>query len=461
MVDTLLLFPFSLRDLGTALGLPKLETDVFTENEKELIQYNRRDIEIIRKAIEELISFLRENGFPWGITLANLSFRIFRKNFMKHRIFIHADPEVDKLEQESYYGGRCEAFKLYKRLWAYKLDVNSMYPYVMRQKLPYDLIDYAEGGYTPARLLKRIKDGYLCIAEVLIDTPEPAFPKRTKDKLIFPIGRFWTVLATPELEYALENRYVVQVRRVAVYRGDYILRDFVDYFYNKRLEAKQSGNEVYSLFYKLILNALYGKFAQRARILEDKYEEVHEDFIKMKALIRGEEREILQFYHDVFIYRKDDEPAFNAFIAVASHITSYARIYLYKLMITAGLENVYYCDTDSIFTNQEGFDRLKEYIDDHELGKLKFEEFGRCYIFGAKMYIFGNRRKMKGIPKKAVRVKERYEWWGFERFRGGLREGLNDDAIYLKKKFRRIVTPYQKRLVLENGETQPIIFNEG
>ena len=36
---------------------------------------------------------------------------------------------------------------------------------------------------------------------------------------------------------------------------------------------------------------------------------------------------------------------------IAALITSYARVHLYELMEKAGLEHIYYCDTDSIFTD--------------------------------------------------------------------------------------------------------------
>jgi hypothetical protein len=45
------------------------------------------------------------------------------------------------------------------------------------------------------------------------------------------------------------------------YEGKYIFTDFVRDIYEKRLEMKKSGTRSdLVLFYKLILNSLYGKF---------------------------------------------------------------------------------------------------------------------------------------------------------------------------------------------------------
>jgi hypothetical protein len=62
-----------------------------------------------------------------------------------------------------------------------------------------------------------------------------------------------------------------------------------------------------------------------------------------------------------------------SFPAISAHITSYARVKLWKV-ISYCRENdikVYYCDTDSIFTNKPLPDFL---VSSTELGKMKLEK---------------------------------------------------------------------------------------
>ena len=44
-----------------------------------------------------------------------------------------------------------------------------------------------------------------------------------------------------------------------------IFKAYIEYFYNRRLQAKADGNEAGSYMFKLMMNALYGKFGQNGR----------------------------------------------------------------------------------------------------------------------------------------------------------------------------------------------------
>jgi len=83
--------------------------------------------------------------------------------------------------------------------------------------------------------------------------------------------------------------------------------------------------------------------------------------------------------------------------------------------MSAGYKNVYYCDTDSLFVNKEGLDKLSCYIDKTRLGHLKNEgEKKNLCIFGAKDYIWNDGEKHKGVPKTAIKLsinKWKYIHW--------------------------------------------------
>ena len=86
-IDSLNIFKASIKQLGEVLGLPKLEVNVFTEDEELLFRYCKRDVEILKKAILELCKFLKDNDLgSFGWTVASTSFKVFRHKFMKHKI---------------------------------------------------------------------------------------------------------------------------------------------------------------------------------------------------------------------------------------------------------------------------------------------------------------------------------------------------------------------------------------
>lgn len=158
---------------------------------------------------------------------------------------------------------------------------------------------------------------------------------------------------------------------------------------------------------------------------------------------------------------RSEVPAFNSFIAISAHITSYARIYLYELMKKAGFDNIFYVDTDCIFTNRIGYERLQDYINEYELGMLKLEGVDYCYIRGLKNYKFGQAEKIKGVPKKAWREGDTFYFWSFEKFKGSLSKRLNDDNIHLFLQKRSLKNLYDKGIVKEDGRIEPLVINEG
>ena len=144
-IDTLNIFKCSLKELGKTIGLEKLEIDIFNADEKKLFEYCKRDVEIIKEAILRLCEFLKTNDLgSFGWTISSIAFKVFRHRFMKDKICIHHNKTVQELEKQAYYGGRVEVYVVGKRLEnVYKLDVNSMYPFVMsKNRFPNKLIKY-------------------------------------------------------------------------------------------------------------------------------------------------------------------------------------------------------------------------------------------------------------------------------------------------------------------------------
>ncbi|GAI57775.1 unnamed protein product, partial [marine sediment metagenome] len=166
---------------------------------------------------------------------------------MKKKIFVHEDNEILELERQSYFGGRCECFQIgkLKKGNYYKLDINSMYPYIMKEN-DYPLKHIKTGTDIDAKVLLKASSIYCYVAKCEIETDIPVYAYRENKKLIFPTGRFTTVLTTGSLLYAIKAGHVKKVLQVACYRKANIFHDFVDYFYNKRLEYRAAKNPAFA-----------------------------------------------------------------------------------------------------------------------------------------------------------------------------------------------------------------------
>ncbi len=420
-------------------------------------------LKIAYSGIYTLLKMLaQERLSKWGFTLSGIAYNAWRYRFMERQVEVHADPEIDELEYMAYYGGRTECYRIGEIPGkAYKLDVNSLYPYIMAtRKLPVRLAN-KYSNLTVSELAQFIKRGFLAVAEVDIETNEPLYPYIHGDQLTFPIGRFKTALCTPELALAIERGHIRKVHRCAIYFGGVLFSQYVNYFYSKKQEAKEGGLTPKYYFFKDMLNSLYGKFAQRRREKVYEFEDDIVRFERRQGILNHEVVDEIQLGKQVIGVQKKKDPHPNAFIAISAHITSYGRVELLKLIEEAGWENTYYVDTDCLFTNEAGLKRLSYLIDPYELGKLKLEGEGSLYIITGKAYYFGDRRVIAGIPNHAKEVeRQTYEYWRLvTQTKGGLSQP-QAGAKWVKVKVQ-LKPIYTKRVVHEDGSTSPLAVGVG
>lgn len=418
-LDSMNFFKNSIKELGRMIGKEKINIDFASCSDEELLIYCRRDVEILRESFLSLIKFLEDNDLgSFKITLAGLSFNIFRYKFMNRYIFINhsrypsgREKEISEFEYKAYFGGRTECFYLGEYDGnVHILDINSMYPYIMKTKrLPVKLRYYVyDEPIDPQYLYDLILDDSAVIVEAEIETDLPAFAYRDQDRLIFPTGKFTTFLATESFCFAYRYGFIRRVKRALVYKSDLVFSDYVDYFWQLREKYKNEGNRVYEKLCKLLLNSLYGKFGQKryeTKIFPE--EQFSHNFLEFTYIDKEEnEYTCIRILGKVIGFRQLDEPATNSFPALAIHVTDYGRMMLFNLMLKAGLENVFYVDTDSLFVNDQGLKNLYDEIG-KEIGKLKLERsVSWIKINGLKDYEFEGVRKIKGISYKAKKISD-------------------------------------------------------
>ena len=129
-------------------------------------------------------------------------------------------------------------------------------------------------------------------------------------------------------------------------------------------------------------------------------------------------------------------------------------------MKIAGLENVLYCDTDSLFLNSDGHNNIKNtpYVDDKKLGCLKLEKKGNVNIFGCKDYNFNKDRKTKGISRNSkVLGKNKFSYTQFMKIKTSLRKGFTD-GVYINNVVKELKQQYKKANII-NNKKNPFYLN--
>ena len=331
-------------------------------------------------------------------TIAGQAMLIYRAGYFQY-YFVRkgADTQFNTLERKAYYGGRTECFRrgCYE---VHSFDVKSMYPSVMRDNLmPHP---NSAQHVTEAQYYRQVYESDRAgIFHVRVHVPKGVvglLPHHNKaGRLVFPHGTFEGWYVKEELQAAERYgakilhcyEFIVYTTKVDLFSG-YI----TDMFESRR--QYESGT-LYNMMYKLLMNSLYGKFAQKNPV--NAFTGKLEDY-------DGAMPEGLDISHCYSVMGEDCinipathyEEAYGAFPCIAVYITALARIKLLNKLMQHR-ESVVYCDTDSI--KYQSWDAKDE--DGHELGEWEYEYTKTQVFVRPKLYWDLN---MASIKAKGIKM---------------------------------------------------------
>lgn len=410
-IDTFNYVGFSVKALGDIIGTQKGEQPSYigkrksnTQQElKDFIAYNKIDCKISCDFMYFLQKGINDTGGNLKLTIASSSLDTWRRSFMVGNLTKEQhtlnDDSIKDFIHKGYYGGRTEVFKkgVLKNMNYY--DVNSLYPFEMLKDLPNPNSVFIPKLKNIDNIIKYTGMTH-CLVQVPQDMKYPILPYRHKitNKLIFPTGTIKGHWNHNELNYAItKGCKVLKIYKQLCYK--YTFKPFKDYIktlYNKRLEYKKDNNSM-QLVVKLLMNSLYGKFAQSKRlntVIKDISLMTPENQVKALLFDEGDIK-------DNFLVTTTTEQ-FNgifAFPILSSYISSSARITIHKYIEK---HNAVYCDTDSIVTK----DVLEE---GKELGAMKLEShLLKCEFIKPKLYYMLEESgkeviKMKGVNRANIK----------------------------------------------------------
>lgn len=462
-LDSMNWFVESIEKTGERIGLPKIKINFDTCTYEELTHYCKNDVMIEMENFKLFIKFLEDNRVArLCYTRGSTAMAAYLLHHYKSNIYIHNNLSAINLERESYKGGRVECFFIGEKTdnEFTMLDVNSLYPFVMREfKYP---VKYVKSlyGISVDELTDYIKDSAI-VATVAIETNEPAYCIR-RERAIFPVGKFEATLTTPELLYALEHKHIKEVFKVVIYEQEYIFRSYVDTFYGMRRKYADEHNPEYVEICKKMLNSLYGKFGQKAETWEKIGESIDEpDRVEIVYDNEtGKHTKIQYLLGDILILKSYSE-SFDSFPAISSHVSALGRMHLYNIMQKAGKGNYFYCDTDSLIVNKQGLTNLTSELSNTELGKLKIvSKADKLILRGLKDYEFADKKVIKGIRKNAKQITDNiYEQEQWSSFKGLLRDGQAENYT-VKTITKELNREYHKGIIQEDGIVIPLVLNE-
>lgn len=365
--DSFAIMPFGLgKYKKDEIDYNTFEADVRENHKHEILSYLKGDCVYLH---ELCVAFV--DMFGPKLTIGSTSMKELRKL----HTFENLGPLCDEdIRSQFYYGGRVECFKKGILPGEWKVyDVNSMYPFSMKNFLhPID---------TPEAETRKVRKTTSFIT--VEGKNYGAFPVRTKQGLRFDIDRGTFHVSIHEWEAALRNNLFEPTRiiRCINFRNRNTFAEFVDTFYQRRNEAKASGDDIHSLFYKFVLNSAYGKFAQNSA----RYKEytVTDGSVNLTPLgwtpftVDSVDSTVAKTYI-IWQRKPQDEIARMYNVATGASITGAARSILIDALAKA--DEPIYCDTDSIVCkNLPGVPH-----DANELGAWKLEANADLACIGGK-----------------------------------------------------------------------------
>ena len=299
----------------------------------QLTEYNQNDCIILHKAITQLEETLWELGGQLQVTLASCAMQLFRRAYLSQAVETNA--RINRLCRFAYIGSRVEVFRRDLTEGHY-YDINSSFPYAMLEPAP--------GHYTHAS--RRIPNNPFFIAHCRINVPEcylPPLPLRDDKtgRIFFPTGQWKQWFTGIDLQFLEEcGGQILDVETVLHFAPFNDLSAYANDLYNRR---KNTSDKWEKIAFKLLLNSLYGKFAERSRKqqMHVNHPSPNRDNPDWSIRMPG-----------VWLEAREAKVP-HVHVPISAHITAIARRnltnYLRNSISRGG--KIYYSDTDGFATN--------------------------------------------------------------------------------------------------------------
>lgn len=238
------------------------------EELKQVIEYCIKDCILTKKLMDIWIdSFYKNFGFyPTAYYSAGyISSQYLKTQLYDFTCFRKVPFTVQNLAYNSYFGGRFEITQRGRLKNIYHYDINSAYPYAM-SKLP----DFNNGKWRKIDSIEEYSKYSKNVGfyKVKVDVQEkdlsPFMFRNIYGQIIAPRGEFTTTITSFELEKAIKY-YDFKLKRISGFtfiptkNNKSEFNKLVEGMYKARLKQTNQGQKY---VYKVLINSLYGKFAQ-------------------------------------------------------------------------------------------------------------------------------------------------------------------------------------------------------
>lgn len=343
------LIPAPLWQIGPMVGLDKRKMPKPDAADADWFTYCQRDVDITAEAVLALMGHWDDYGLGnWSLSGASCGFRAMRHTLTRKAITLIEDPAGSINDRAAIYGGRRYCWRHGPQPLGRYSEVDFIMAHATTAAswpMP------VKRGPWFARLdpYHKAVDGRFAvvIAEVEINTSRPRYPCRINGRVWYPVGRFRTVLSSPEIAWARDNGDLVAIGRGQFHYTSKVLAPFFARVLETGLPGKDAYPPIAAAMWRQWGRSVVGKFAQRGYRLEQTRMLTDKAWHYERATDAATGDQYWLVHYNGHVYRAIPEgDGAQAYPAVLALVESYERVALGQAVEQLGDAVLVQCDTD-------------------------------------------------------------------------------------------------------------------
>jgi|SRR5579863_1133423 len=314
----------------------------------------KADPNALARPILELMDWWDREGLGrWSVTGAALGWTSYRSTLRPKQVVIDHDPEMIAFERRAVSGGRRDVALIGTPgapQYA-EMDFTGAYPTIAAEcPLPCAYGGKIDVAHLDPKHFHNPSVGI--IAEVTIETREARWPCRIDGKVYYPVGRFRTVLAGPDLAEAWDKHVITEVHEAHWYRMSRHMGPWGTWVKGLIAAAVGSIPESVRRAAKHWSRAVIGKFAQRGWTTTPWVGPPCDGWVIEETPILGKQHRVVTVGLDGVYYRSEaDQRGDHERPAVLAFVEAHVRTRLSSLISSPYRHAIVQWDTDGLIVS--------------------------------------------------------------------------------------------------------------
>lgn len=397
--------PVPLTAVGAALNMTKPPLPATGERSPALQRRCDADRDIVHQAMLTLMAWWDERGLGrWTITGAASGWNAMRHTPAPRKILIDPDPDRSDFGRSAIYGGRryCwRAGSLAPGTYM-EVDFERAYTTVARDlPLPCERLSRFDSLPLDHAAVRCERLGAVAWCDISTDVPR--YPVRSGGRVWYPVGRFWTILAGPDIAAAAKAGDLVAIGPGWIHKLGHALRPWATWVLHDQADDGGTVPEVAKIALKSWGRSVIGKWGQRS------FERIPlgvaptQEWSHCEAWHHGSNTRasIVDFGGTRWQVTSNGEPE-NAYPEILAFVEAHVRVRLNAMAEIFGASRTVCCDTDGLIARDVTPPLLAQAARAcWPLIPRRKHTYHSITVTGPQHMVIDGQRRMSGVPGSA------------------------------------------------------------